>query len=78
MHPVYYVGSVVKHSGSVWCIRCLRKYGESLAAFVYPNEEDIADYNHDQIVKVLPTPKVSRGVYYFPPDELSAFGSNLR
>jgi hypothetical protein len=37
-------------------------------AFIFPHEEDISIYLHEEIVCVLTQPKVSRGVHYFSED----------
>jgi hypothetical protein len=69
---------VLSKSGiDLYRIQCLRRHGDSLNEFIYPNQEDIDIYSVSHIVRVLSRPKVVRGVYYFP-DDFSDVISGLR
>jgi hypothetical protein len=77
--PVFFVGYVISGGeGRLWRIQCMRRHGEAINQFIFPSEDDIDMYSYDEIVKVLPGPKIERSVHHFPIGEFDEFSSALR
>jgi hypothetical protein len=76
--PLFYVGHIICSSGPrMWKVQCMRRYGDAINQFVFPDKEDCEIYLHDEIVKVLSSPKVAHSVYHFV-DDFTPYSSSLR
>jgi hypothetical protein len=49
-----------------WMVKCTRRCRSSVSKYVFPTEDDIAQYLAEEIVCVLHYPKCVRGVNHFP------------
>jgi hypothetical protein len=78
-HRLYYVGHVVRClENGLWEIQCMRRHSQmSTQTFHFTEKDDLEMYTHDDIIMLLPAPKIVKNIYHFSVD-LSKYQSYLR